>query len=396
MIYRDFQGEKLSLLGFGTMRLPTLADGSVDETATQAMFDYAIDHGVNYFDTAWPYMSNQSEVVTGKCLKKYPRESYNLATKYPGHMLVNDPDPADTFRQQLEKCGVEYFDYYLLHNVYENCMDVYTNPQWGVVDYFVEQKRLGRIRHLGFSTHADLPCLESFLERYGDKMEFCQIQLNYLDWTLQKAKEKCDLLAKYHLPVWVMEPVRGGGLAKLDEDSEAALHAIRPDASIPSFAMRWLHGVEGVAMVLSGMSSVEQVVDNVATFDHLDPLTAEEEAIVLAAAEKMKKSVPCTACRYCCDGCPQGLDIPDLLHKYNQLRGGSGSTIKMQLDAQPKEKWPHACIGCGACTHVCPQKIAIPDHMADFAKELDKLPNWADVCVQRAEAEKKEREQREK
>ena len=394
MIYRDFQGLRLSLLGFGTMRLPTTAAGDVDAAATEALLDYAMTHGVNYYDTAWPYMQNQSETVVGRCLKKYPRESFYLATKFPGHMLTGDPDPAGIFEQQLEKCQVEYFDFYLLHNVYENDMDVYTDPKWGIIDYFLEQKRLGRIRHLGFSSHADIPCLTAFLERCGKDMEFCQLQLNYLDWSLQRGKEKYDLLAKYNIPVWVMEPVRGGKLAALDADSQQRLRAIRPGASDASFALRWLEGHGNIRMILSGMSTMAQVQDNIATFEKDDPVTPEEEAILLAAAEKMKNSVPCTACRYCCDGCPQGLDIPDLLHKYNQLRAGSGSTIKMQLDAVPKDKWPHACLGCGACAAVCPQKIAIPDELAAFAAQLDKLPTWVEVCRQRAEAEARERASR--
>ncbi len=394
MIYRDFQDLHLSLLGFGTMRLPTTAEGAVDESATQTMIDYAMAHGVNYYDTAWPYMQNQSETVVGRCLKKHPRDSFYLATKFPGHMLTGEPDPADIFEQQLKKCQVDYFDFYLLHNVYENSIDVYTNPKWGVIDYFLEQKRLGRIKHLGFSSHADLTCLSDFLDRYGAQMEFCQIQLNYLDWTTQRAKEKYELLAKHHIPVWVMEPVRGGKLAALDEDSERQLHALRPDASIASFGFRWLQGLEQVGMILSGMSNMAQMQDNIATFEKPDPLSPAEEAILFAAADKMKNAIPCTACRYCCDGCPQQLDIPDLLHKYNQLRTGSGGTIKMQLDAVARDKWPHACLGCGACAAVCPQKIAIPDELAAFAAELDKLPDWAEICRQRAEAEARERASR--
>ena len=394
MIYRDFKGLRLSMLGFGTMRLPTTADGAIDQAATQEMVDYAMAHGVNYYDTAWPYMQNRSEIVVGECLKKCPRESFYLATKFPGHMLTGDPDPAGIFEQQLKKCQVEYFDFYLLHNVYENSVNVYTDPKWGVIDYFVEQKKLGRIKHLGFSSHADIPCLAEFLECYGREMEFCQIQLNYLDWTIQRAKEKYELLAKHNIPVWVMEPVRGGKLAALDQESEDKLRALHPGTSIASFGFRWLQGLDNVTMVLSGMSDMAQMRDNIATFEKLEPLTPAEEDIVMAAAEKMKNSVPCTACRYCCDGCPQQLDIPDLLHKYNQLRAGSGGTIKMQLDAVPKDKWPHACLGCGACAAVCPQKIAVPDELAVFAAELDKLPDWVEICRQRAEAEAKERASR--
>ena len=276
MIYRDFQDLHLSLLGFGTMRLPTTVDGAIDEDTTQAMVDYALAHGVNYFDTAWAYMQNLSETVVGRCLKKHPRDSFYLATKYPGHTLTCDPDPADTFAQQLEKCQVDYFDFYLLHNVYENDVDIYTDPRWGIIDYFVEQKRLGRIKHLGFSTHADLPCLTAFLERYGKEMEFCQIQLNYLDWTIQRAREKYELLEKHHIPVWVMEPVRGGKLAALDADSEQQLRALRPNASIASFGFRWLQGLDNVHMVLSGMSDMgttTQFPGEISNHDNPDSIT---------------------------------------------------------------------------------------------------------------------------
>ena len=394
MIYRNFQGEQLSMLGFGTMRLPVLADGQIDTALTQDMIDYAIAHGVNYFDTAWPYMQNHSETVVGACLKKHPRDSFYLATKFPGHMVAETYDPADIFEQQLEKCQVDYFDFYLLHNVYENSVGVYDDPRWGIVDYFVEQKRLGRIRHLGFSSHADLPCLKDFLDRYGHIMEFCQLQFNYLDWTMQHGREKYALLQERGIPMWVMEPVRGGKLTSLAPDEEAKLRAGRPEASIASYGFRWLQSFDNITMVLSGMSDMAQMADNIKTFDHLDPLTDAEQETILAAAERMKDSVPCTACRYCCDGCPMQLNIPDLLHKYNQLKVGSGSSVKMQLDALPADKWPAACIGCGACAAVCPQKIAIPDQLAAFASELEKIPSWAEVCRQRADAAQKERESR--
>ena len=395
MIYHDFQGLKLSALGFGTMRLPVLEDGSVNEPLAAEMVHYAMDHGVNYFDTAYPYHGGMSEVVVGKALADYPRDSFYLATKYPGHQILSDGyNPAEIFEEQLVKCGVDHFDFYLLHNVNEKSMEVYMDPHWGIVDYFKEQKRLGRIRHLGFSSHAQVEGLEKFLDHCGQDMEFCQIQLNYMDWTLQRAREKYELLTARGIPVWVMEPVRGGKLAALDADSQQRLRAIRPGASAASFALRWLEGHGNIRMILSGMSTMAQVQDNIATFEKDDPVTPEEEAILLAAAEKMKNSVPCTACRYCCDGCPRGLDIPDLLHKYNQLRAGSGSTIKMQLDAVPKDKWPHACLGCGVCAAVCPQKIAIPDELAAFAAQLDKLPTWVEVCRQRAEAEARERASR--
>ena len=392
MIYRDFQDLHLSLLGFGTMRLPTTVDGAIDEDTTQAMVDYALAHGVNYFDTAWPYMQNLSETVVGRCLKKHPRDSFYLATKYPGHTLTCDPDPADTFAQQLEKCQVDYFDFYLLHNVYENDVDIYTDPRWGIIDYFVEQKRLGRIKHLGFSTHADLPCLTAFLERYGKEMEFCQIQLNYLDWTMQDAKAKCELLRRYSIPIWVMEPVRGGRLASLTPEAESELHALRPEESTAAWAFRFLQGVEGVQMILSGMTTPAQMEDNVRTFEERRPLTDQEEKVLLDIAQGMYGAVPCTACRYCCDGCPMGLDIPMLLKLYNEAKFSPNFNIGMRVEALPEDKRPAACVGCGQCARVCPQNIDIPAALADLNEVLKKIPSWADICREREEAARRARE----
>ena len=222
MLYSDFQGKKLSLLGFGAMRLPE-SDGKVDEAAVEAMVRTAIERGVNYFDTAWPYHAGMSERVMGKVLSKYSRESFYLADKYPGHQIMKDMDPARIFEEQLRRCQVEYFDFYLLHNVYEKSIDTYLDPDLAVLDYFREQKRLGRIKHLGFSTHARLETMERFLDICGEDMEFCQIQLNYLDWTLQDAKAKYDMLTARGIPVWVMEPVRGGKLANFTDERLSAL-----------------------------------------------------------------------------------------------------------------------------------------------------------------------------
>ena len=361
MIYRDFQDLHLSLLGFGTMRLPTTADGAIDEDTTQAMVDYALAHGVNYFDTAWAYMQNLSETVVGRCLKKHPRDSFYLATKYPGHTLTCDPDPADTFAQQLEKCQVDYFDFYLLHNVYENDVDIYTDPRWGIIDYFVEQKRLGRIKHLGFSTHADLPCLTAFLERYGKEMEFCQIQLNYLDWTIQRAREKYELLEKHHIPVWVMEPVRGGKLAALDADSEQQLHALRPGASIASFGFRWLQGLDNVHMVLSGMSDMAQVTENLRLFGQFQPLSIAETELLQQAVSILESLplIPCTGCNYC-KGCPKGVRISSAFEAYNScLRFDQMADLRARIQSCGIAD----CIECGKCEGHCPQHIAIPKEL---------------------------------
>lgn len=387
MIYSKFGEKQLSLLGFGAMRLPVKEDGTVDKEQVKTMVRHAMDHGVNYFDTAWPYHDGQSETVMGEVLSEYDRNSYYLATKYPGHQISETYDPAALFEAQLEKCGVDYFDFYLLHNVYEKSMDVYLDPQWGILDYFKEQKRLGRIKHLGFSTHAQMDCLKEFLDACGEDMEFCQIQLNYLDWTLQDAKAKYDLLTEKGIPVWVMEPVRGGKLAKLDEANEQTLKVLRPDEKIPAWAFRFLQGLPNVKMILSGMSDQTQMEDNVSTFADSKPLTQEETEVLLKIAESMKDSVPCTACRYCCKGCPMGLDIPMLIGIYNEIRIIPTVNAVMRIEGLPKDKQPSACIGCGRCMQICPQNIDIPAVMKDLNERMQKIPSWEEICRQRAAAQ---------
>ena len=387
MIRNDFQDKSLPRLGFGTMRLPTKSDGSIDEPQVQEMVDYAMAHGVNYFDTAYPYHEGLSETVIGRCLAKYPRESYFLATKYPGHQIAERYDPAEVFEKQLKKCGVEYFDFYLLHNIYEKSIDVYLDPRWGIVEYFVEQKRLGRIKHLGFSTHARLDTMERFLDAVGEHMEFCQIQLNYLDWTLQKARSKYDMLTRRGIPVWVMEPVRGGKLVQLP--GEKSLHALRPDEKTVAWAFRFLQGLPNCKVILSGMSNMAQMAENIKTFEEEKSLNREETALILAMADTIKGSVPCTSCRYCCDSCPQGLDIPLLLSVYNDLKVQESFNVTMTVEALPEEKRPQACIACGKCMKMCPQNIQIPKHLQEMSEIMKRIPSWEVICRQRAEAAKR-------
>ena len=388
MFYRDFQGKKLSALGFGCMRLPTCPDGSVDEVMTRKMIHTAMENGVNYFDTAWPYHDGASERVVGKILQEFPRDSFYLADKFPGHQIASSYDPAATFETQLKRCGVEYFDFYLMHNVYEKSIHVYKDPRWGILDYFREQKRLGRIKHLGFSCHGRLDNIKEFLDFCGEDMEFCQLQINYLDWTLQDAKEKLELLTSYGIPVWVMEPVRGGKLASLHPVAEQQLKALRPDESIPAWAFRFLQGLPNIGVTLSGMSNMDHVLDNLRTYESCKPLTPEENQLLLQIAETLKNSIPCTACRYCCSGCPMGLDIPMLLETFNEIRYAPVTNSILRIEALPEDKKPSACIACGKCTKVCPQNIDIPKAMADFTEAMKKIPSWAEVCRQREAAQK--------
>ncbi len=386
MKYHEMCGEKVSALGFGTMRFPCLPGGAIDEAKTEEMIDKAVSAGVNYFDTAHPYHGGLSEVVIGRILKKYPRSSYLLADKYPGHQILDRYDPAAIFEEQLKKCDVEYFDFYLLHNVCENSLSVYESPKWGIIPYFLEQKRRGRIKHLGFSTHARPDTLRGFLDRHVGVFEFCQIQMNYLDYTLQDAKAKYQMLTERSIPIVVMEPVRGGRLASLNEKMEKELRARRPGESVASWSFRFLQGFPNIKVVLSGMSNLAQVEDNIRTFSGGAPLSEEEGDLLLLFAEEMKDSVPCTACGYCKKGCPRGLDIPMLMHAYNDVHFDAvGFTVGMQMDALPKEKLPSACIGCGACTKICPQGIDIPAALKGLCEIIPKLPNWTAICKKRAE-----------
>ena len=390
MLYSDLCGEKVSRLGFGAMRLPALENGSIDETQTFRMVDLAMESGVNYFDTAFPYHGGLSEVVIGKALSRYPRESYLLATKYPGHQFASAYDPKGVFEEQLDKCGVDHFDFYLLHNVCESSLPVYTDPKWGIIDYFAGQKRLGRIRHLGFSSHARPETLELFLNRYADVMDFCQIQLNWLDWTLQEGSRKYDLLTERNIPIIIMEPLRGGRLANLSEEENALLQGFREE-SAAAWGFRFLLDLPNVRVILSGMSNLDQMAQNIGTFSSSRPLSQAETECLLSIAEQKKDAVPCTACRYCTEGCPMELDIPMLIAAFNDCKFASSFTVPMQMDALDESKRPEACIGCGACAAICPQHIDIPSVMTDFADLLTKRPKWADVCREREEAERRRR-----
>ncbi|HJC39564.1 MAG TPA: aldo/keto reductase [Candidatus Mediterraneibacter faecigallinarum] len=375
MIYRDFQDLKLSALGMGAMRLPVIDgdDSKVDTAAAEEMVAYAMEHGINYYDTAWGYHSGQSELVMGNALKKYPRENYYLATKFPGYDLSNMDKVEEIFEEQLKKCQVEYFDFYLFHNVCEMNIDAYLDEKYGIYEYLIEQKKNGRIRHLGFSAHGSYDVIKRFLDAYGKDMEFCQLQLNYLDWSFQDAKAKVELLKEHDIPVWVMEPLRGGKLASLSEENTKKLREMRPDEETPAWAFRFLQSLPEVKVVLSGMSNMEQLQANIRTYEEDKPLSGEEMKNLLDIADSMlkKKTLPCTACHYCVSHCPQELDIPELLNLYNEHCFTEGGFIApMALSSYPDDKKPSACIGCRSCEAVCPQQIKISEAMSDFAEKM--------------------------
>ena len=376
MIYRDFQGMKLSALGFGAMRLPVIDgdDSRIDEAAALRMVDTAMKGGVNYYDTAWGYHGENSELVMGRALARYPRDSFYVATKFPGYDPANWGKVEEIFERQLEKLGVDHFDFYLFHNVCEMNIDAYLDDEkYGIYSYLMQQKQNGRIRHLGFSCHGAMPVLRRFLDAYGKDMEFCQLQLNYLDWTFQGGKEKVALLDERHIPVWVMEPLRGGRLAKLAPAYEAELKALRPEEEIPAWAFRFLQSIPSVTMILSGMSNEEQMEKNLATFVDDRKLTDAEMKALMSVADRMLSvgTVPCTACHYCVSHCPQELDIPRLIALYNEhAYTGGGFIAPMALSALPEDKRPQACLACRSCEEVCPQQIRISEVLADFSAKL--------------------------
>ena len=375
MIYRKFQDLQLSGLGLGMMRLPVLDgdDNTVDEAKTAEMIDFCLQSGINYFDTAWGYHGGNSELAAGKILSRYPRESYYLASKFPGYDLSNMDKVEEIFEKQLEKCRTPYFDFYLFHNVYEGNIDAYLDPRYGILDYLLKQKANGRIRHLGFSAHGSIDVIKRFLDAYGKHMEFGQLQLNYMDWHFQNAQEKAELLTKSDIPIWVMEPLRGGKLAAASQELTEKMHSLRPSETVPGWAFRFLQSIPGVTVVLSGMSTMEQLQANIATYEADAPLTQEEFlTLVNSMDEEVKKAgLPCTACHYCTSHCPKKLPIPELIALYNEHKAtGGGFIAPMAVGSMPQEQRPANCVGCRSCEKVCPQQIKISEMMADFTSMI--------------------------
>ena len=392
MIYNDFQGMKLSRLGFGCMRFASDPNtGEIDQEKVNQMFDLAIQGGVNYFDTAYPYLGGKSEGAMAKALSRYPRDSYYLADKFPGHSILGPVDNIGLFNISLERCQTDYFDFYLLHNITEWSIKTYESEEYHILPDILKLKEEGKIRHLGFSCHGGPDLLEDILTRYEGVFEFVQIQLNYLDWTLQDAKRKYDIITRHGLGVWVMEPVHGGMLANLSEENAAKLKALDPDVSQASYAFRFVQDLEGVKMILSGMNEVDQVEDNLKTFETHKPLTEEERKTLEQIAESLKKSVPCTKCRYCCDGCPMGLNIPMLIECYNNLKFDIEDTnMSIRIDGLDEDKRPAACISCGQCAHACPQGINVPEILSELDELYKKGPKWQDTAKTRHEMIRKD------
>ena len=378
MYYNDFKDLKLSALGLGCMRLPCI-DGkeeNPDAAATQEMVDYALANGINYFDTAWGYHYGKSESVVGEALSKHDRSKFYLATKFPGYDLGNFGKHEEIFNEQLKKCKTDYFDFYLYHNVCESNIDKYVNDDEGLTEFLLKMKEEGKIRHLGFSVHGSFETMHRFVKAHHDHLEFCQIQLNYLDFEFQSAKDKVEYLNNLGMPIWVMEGLRGGKLAKSALGAEKMLAKSNPDWTPANWAFAFLETVPGVTMTLSGMSNMEQLKQNIEFWDTKKTISDDDIAALLTAAHfdvtsKDAGTVPCTSCRYCMSKCPKELEIPRILELYNEQAYSKGGFLGiMGAQALDEGKKPSDCIACGACTKVCPQQIDIPGAMAKFAEMI--------------------------
>lgn len=375
MIYNNFADIKISSLGYGCMRFPLDESGKIDKAETKKLIDYAMANGINYYDTAWGYLGGESEIVTGELLSNYPRDSYYLASKFPGYDLNNMGKVEEIFERQIEKCGVEYFDFYLFHNVCELNIDGYLDPKFGIYDYLIKQKKNGRIKHLGFSTHGTYETITRFLDAYGKDMEFCQIQLNWLDWEFQNAKRVVELLDSLSIPVWVMEPVRGGRLTTLVPKYADKLKEVNSKRSLADWAFNFVKSIPSVTVTLSGMSTMEQLKENIEIFSKNDVLVKEEKDALITLGREITKvdALPCTGCKYCCEGCPMGINIPRIVDLYNEYSySGMGFRINMAISSMDEDKKPSACIGCQACEALCPQNIKISEMMKKFADILKK------------------------
>ena len=375
---RKFYGKDISPLGFGLMRLPRVSDKSfdIDYEASLKLIDYAMANGVNYFDTAYTY--GGSEAFAGRALSKYPRAGYCLATKCPPWMVENINDFERIFAESLERCKTDYFDFYLVHNLARESTRAAGNAEYferfeknGIYDMLKRKKTEGKIRRLGFSFHGTLALLQKLVDKY--EWDFAQIQLNYIDWTATEAKSQYEILAKRNIPVIIMEPLRGGALANLNEESVKILKNARPDASLASWGIRFAASLPNVITILSGMNTMEQLTDNIATLDGFQPVTDGEKDLLDKAAAIYSRSgaVACTGCRYCVP-CPEGVGIPRIFSIYNHYRlvnyripfDNGYST----LDDREKAS---GCTQCGQCVEKCPQHLAIPEYMREineFAK----------------------------
>jgi predicted aldo/keto reductase-like oxidoreductase len=364
-----------SKLGFGLMRLPKDESGNIDLQTVSKMVDKFIDSGFTYFDTAYIYEG--SEEITRKALvNRYDRNLFTLANKLPGWLLNKQEDVERIFNESLERCGVDYFDYYLIHSVEESNYDIY--QKYNCFEFVTEMKKQGKVKHMGFSFHGSSNLLKRVLKDHPE-VEFVQLQINYLDWEdgLIESRTNYEIAREHNKPIIVMEPVKGGTLASFPKEVEKMFKDYNPNKSIASWALRYVASLDGIMTILSGMSNEEQIDDNINTFKNLVLLNNEEKEII----EKVKYElnaypiINCTSCRYCIDGCPKSILIPDLFKAYNgELTYGKSPIYKDYYDEHVKDGHGKAsdCIECGTCQDVCPQHLSIIEYLKDVSKVFDK------------------------
>jgi len=365
-------------LGFGLMRLPVLENDEIDIEQAKKMTDTFIERGFTYFDTAWMYHGFKSEnAVKDFLVSRYPRESYTLATKLHAGFLKTEEDRDRIFNEQLKKTGVEYFDYYLIHDVRAEHYEIFCKLD--CFNWLREKKRQGLVKKIGFSFHDNAEFLDKVLTEQPD-MEFVQLQINYLDWDSDSVQSRrCyETAVRHGKPVIVMEPVKGGTLANVPPAVEQMFKKHNSEMSVPSWAIRFAAGLDNVMMVLSGMSNMEQLLDNTGFMQNFKPLDDEEKALVKRAADIIggNITVPCTGCSYCTDGCPQNIPIPKIFDVYNadmqEMPGKDWTPQEAYYENAVSGRGKASdCIGCGACESVCPQQLEIIKLLADAAKHFE-------------------------
>lgn len=350
-----------SLLGFGCMRFPLNNDGSIDEEQTYKMFDIAINAGVNYIDTAYPYHNGLSEIIVGKALKKYDRKKLFLATKLPVWEVDSKEKAIKIFNEQLEKLQTDYIDFYLLHSLdesrFQKCLDL------GLIDVCLDLQKKGRIKYFGFSFHDDYKVFEKIV-KYRN-WDFCQIQFNYMDTEEQAGLKGLKLCEQLGIPNIIMEPLKGGSLTKFSPEVEQIFSDYNSNYSIASWGLRYVGSFDNVQVILSGMSNIEQLKDNIDTFDNFMKLNSEEENIISTAVKMIKQRVKnnCTGCKYCMP-CPKGVNIPKVFRMWNlSSMYNNFNVISWTFNNTKEEEFPTSCIGCGLCETKCPQNIKIRDDL---------------------------------
>ena len=367
---------KMPKIGFGLMRLPE-NDGVIDLDKVCKMVDAYLDAGFTYFDTAYVYHGGNSEkAVKEAIVKRHPRDSFTLATKLPAWFIHSLEDRDKLFNEQLERCGVDFFDFYLLHSIEDgNNYEIY--EKYDCFNWGIQKKAEGKIRHFGFSYHGTPELLVKILDKHPE-VEFVQIQLNYIDWDnpIVHSGELYKILSERNIPIIVMEPCKGGKLANLDDECASIFKAIHPDKSVASWAFRFVASLPGVATILSGMSTEEQMADNMNTFKNFEPLNDEEKAAIDKVIEAMSRVelIGCTACKYCVEGCPMGISIPDVISAINTARKFPGDMRPQFFYNGLVDRYSHAsdCIGCGQCEGVCPQHLPIITLMQEAVEKFEK------------------------